>query len=451
MKLKKSEFFAYGCGDFAQQFGNFFVLSYFMFYMTDVAGIPALATGTMYMIVRVWDAINDPIMGRVVDMTRTDRGTAHPWIKRGIPLMAFFLIFMFAIPVKASVTLKIIWAMIGYVGWDFAFTMYLIPYGTLPNMMTDNSEERVLLGTFRDYGANLCGLLVSFGATALIGLYASKGMGTGYTATAVTLAVFFLIFSTIMYRGTHEHIALPPIEKGEENSLKSSLKSLVKNRPAIALTIMMFFWMSFYEFRMIWTAYHCTYYLQNEGLIALLLGAMTAMPLIVEPFVPKLTKVFSKKGMLFLSCSLISVGGILYLIGRQSIVMNVIATCVLGASAGTIGPILWGTLPDAADYGEWKTGVANPGIIYSANSFAQKFSGSLATFISGIVLTAIHYDGTAMVQAATVAPGMYWFNGIINIIYGILAVAAVFFYNLDDATVETMRKELNDRKSQATA
>lgn len=448
MKLPLKERLSYGLGDFGQQFCNFFVMSYLMFFLTDEMEIPAAAVGTVYMIVRIWDAVNDPMMGAIVDRVNGKGGKARPWIIRAIPLFGLTFIFMFSMPYSLPQWAKIAWFFVGYFFYSIGFTMYLIPYGVLPSVMTVDSRERTVLGTFRDYGANLAGTLVGYLAVALIALFSGKGSGSGYSLTAVCLALLMSIFGLLMWKGTKEHIKLPAPPPGEKGQFKKSLKSLLKNRPAIALVLMCFFWMSFYEFRLLINAYHCTYYLNNSGAEATLLMCLTLMPLFCEPFVPALAKRIGKRVLLCMSCALISVGGIMFLIAGTNLALCIVASLILSLSSGILGPLLWGCLPDAADYGEWKSGgVSNPGIIYSINSFAQKLSGSIATFVLGIVLTLVHYDGALEVQPATVGTGIYWFNGIVNIIFGVAAFVCCLLYNLTDEEMEQIRIDLEARRN----
>ena len=138
----------YMCGDLGLQTITNFANIYLMIYLTDILGISPLAAGTMYAVARVWDAINDPLMGSIADRTRTRWGSYRPWFLFGaLPLCAVFVL-LFTVP-NFSPSGKLVWAYVVYIAYGMLMTMVSIPYGALPNVLTTDSQERSILPHLR--------------------------------------------------------------------------------------------------------------------------------------------------------------------------------------------------------------------------------------------------------------------------------------------------------------
>ena len=204
----------YMCGDLGLQTITNFANIYLMIYLTDILGISPLAAGTMYAVARVWDAINDPLMGSIADRTRTRWGSYRPWFLFGaLPLCAVFVL-LFTVP-NFSPSGKLVWAYVVYIAYGMLMTMVSIPYGALPNVLTTDSQERSILGIFRTYGSNISQLMVSALAVPLFTILGNdpNGNAAGYQGAAFVFALITFVLCLIMFFSTGQLslcVLLPP-------------------------------------------------------------------------------------------------------------------------------------------------------------------------------------------------------------------------------------------------
>ncbi len=148
LKLSIKEKVGYGLGDFAANIVFQTVMIFLMYYYTDIFGIPAAAVGTLFLLSRIWDAINDPLMGAIADRTKSKHGKFRPWIKWTALPFGIMAVLMFTTP-DFSVDGKIIYAYVTYILMMMIYTANNIPYGALSGVMTSDSVERTSLNSYR--------------------------------------------------------------------------------------------------------------------------------------------------------------------------------------------------------------------------------------------------------------------------------------------------------------
>ena len=142
---------------------NIFYLLTYMYmntYFTDV-GIPSAAVGVVVLIVKIWDAVNDPIFGGIVDKVHLKGGKFVPWLRIGVPVLLIANIALFAIPFQASQGVKIAWAIAAYCLWSVGYTMNDVPIFGLITTITSNQDERTSLNASGRVAAMVAALAVS--------------------------------------------------------------------------------------------------------------------------------------------------------------------------------------------------------------------------------------------------------------------------------------------------
>lgn len=444
MKLTLRERFCYGCGDLGSQFAYNLVTTYLLIFFTDILGLSSVAAGTVFLVAMIFDAINDPIMGSIADHTKTRLGSYRPFMLAAAIPYGIFLALCFIAP-DFSYTGKLIWAYVIYILYTVMGTVFQMPYGSLSNVMTTDRKERILLGTFRDWGANLAGFLLNMFAVSIISRFSHDPQAMdarGYLAIGIIMGICTIVFTLIAGLGTKERVRPP------KNTAKFSqcLKSLGQNRPALCILFMVFFINLFVAFRSSFTPYYALYYLGDEGMISWILTTMYTLPLLGLLFVPKLTVVLGSKKMFIISgiCAILSGGTAL--IAQHSFALNVVSAVFGGLTLSGVFANIWGSMPGAADYGEWKTGVRAPGLIYGLATFAIKLAVAFATYGIGWLLDGAGYEQTLAIQSAQTANTIYLFNGIMPIIFGIIGIIAILPYNLTDDKLEQIRMDLERRR-----
>jgi len=295
-KLPLREKVAYGLGDFASSIFWTLFSMFLLFFYTDVFGITAAAAGTMFLVVRLWDTVNDPLMGMIGDRTSTRWGKFRPYLLFVAFPFAIIGVLTFTTPDLSS-TGRLIYAYITYTLMMMVYTAINVPYSSMLGVMTKDSGERTSLASFRFLGGFAGGLLVTATANSLIDYFgAEAGKATGFQ---VTIGIYSLIAACaflLTFAGTKER--LDP-EEVAGSSFREDLRDLSKNKPwfimlGAALSVLIF-----NSLRGSAILYYFKYFVGNQnilffgevnqgvlsaafmtiGQVAAILGVLTAIPL----------------------------------------------------------------------------------------------------------------------------------------------------------------------------
>lgn len=444
-KLSWKERIAYTIGGVGLQTIYMFITTYFMAFMTDTLGIGAGAAGIILVVARIWDGINDPICGVLADKTRTRWGSYRPWIVCGVVPAAVFGTLCFFSP-NIAVTGKIIFIAIVYIGFGMSFTAFDMPFGCLANTMTEDYDERSLLGSLREIGSNAGQLIAAQLGGAILGAVCGAGAYTskGYMLAAGVLSIITVL--CLFYCTWHCKERVPM--QGDPITFKESFKGLLSNKYALLLGLIVFAFVLFLAFHMSWVYYYAVWYLGNPGLIAPLISCVTAPAIIVLFFTPTIMKVLGKKNTMILGGAILVVAGIMFLAAKTSVTMAYAASIVSGIGQSFPLAVCWACIPDASDVGEAKTGIRCPGILFTYSSFMIKISGAVCGWLASIFLVLMKYDGLATSQTQECINGIYQINAWMVVIPGVLIMVLSLFYRLDRKTVEEATAILAERRKQ---
>ena len=446
MKLKLREKICYGIGDLGFDLFANFIGSYFMLFMTDVLGISPFVGGCIFGVARIWDAINDPLMGSIVEHGRPNKhGRYRKFMLYAFVPMTVFFILCFTAP-NLPMAGKILYIGAIYIFYGMSSTMYQVPYGSLSSVMSTSSQDYAVLGTFRDYGANISGTVVNAIAVSMIMFFGgSMNSSRGFLFTAISIGIVSCGCLFIGFIGTREHVRVDP----EPVPFKDCLKAFAANRPSQILCVMIICASLGMGFRMVWTSYYALYYLQNPDMIARILTITFSLPLVGLLFVPGLTKLIGKKAMLLIGNTCLVISGVIFLFAGNNIAWNTVAAVCCGICLSFTYSVIWGILPDTANYGEWKTGIRATGFIYAIGVFALKLGSAIANMGAGTYLQILGYDPAfGMEQTAGCAHGIYLANGWTSIVLGLIgSIVFLLFFKLDKATMDKVEHELAERRA----
>ena len=443
MKLSLKERLGYGLGTAGEQFPNFLVQTFLFAYFNLVVGLNAGVIATIMLIARVWDAINDPLMGIIADHTRSRWGSYRPWAFFATIPMGIFLVLTFT-NVGLTSTAKVIYCGAMYILFGMSNTASLIPLGSMANVLTDSNQERAVLGSFREFGSSIGNLAGSIAVPAIVTAFIKSGMGEarGYQLTAVVLSILCFVFLGITFFTTKERIEPPknPV------SFIASLKVLKGNVPGICIILFFFFITTAIITRQMFNAYYGIYVLGNEGLGNSLLMVMSIAPFFLLYFIPRIAAKWGKKFQLVLGCVVIIIGAILFYLAGANGPMNLIASFIIGWGQVLTFSGTWSVIPDAADYGEYKNNVHAPGAMYAIANFGLKMGMTMASTLLGWGLMASGFDQTAAVQAAGVANGLRIFNAVSLIIPIVCALLVLIPYRLTAEKSKEISEVLAQRR-----
>lgn len=391
--LPRSSYWGYGFGDFSQNILFQVVAFYLLFYLTETVGMSAAVVGTMFLAARIWDAINDPLMGYLSSRTRTRWGSYRTYLLLGIPGLVGAMYWLFAVPSTGEDATT--YVVIAYLAYGMAFTFYNIPYGSMTAVITIDYHERGKLTGYRMTFAALGGIV---GATCFLPLVEYFGGGAeGFRLTAAIFAGIILVTTLPTFFLVKERIQAQVTELPTLGKIRSSLAS---NAP---------FWWLCLAFGATYCAYslfastipYATKYLfEDESLTTpLILTLITAMGIAI-PFWSWLATNMDKKNV-FLIGSLLFVVTFLILgmipAGIDPVWVYVIFG-IKGFGYGAGAYTSWALLPDTVEFGTWKTGQQSPGITYGVYGVFFKLGLGLGAAMAGWVLA-----GSGYVQGAGVS------------------------------------------------
>ncbi|HTR80179.1 MAG TPA: MFS transporter [Bacteroidota bacterium] len=444
-KLPIKEKVGYALGDTAANFIFQTMVMFQLAFYTDTFGITAAAAGTLLVVVRVWDAIFDPIMGVVADRTKTKWGKFRPWILwTAVPfgIMGFLA---FVTPDFSSGG-KLVYAYITYIVLMMVYSANNLPYSALSGVMTGDIGERTSLSSYRFVFAMIAQLIIQGLALPMVSYFGAGDSALGYRYTmgifsSLAVVLFFITFST-----TKERIQPDPAQKA---TLKEHFGDLRRNKPWIAmfaLTLILFITLAmrgsvvFYYFR---------YYMHVDNYESLfswfnVLG--TASTIIGIFFSKGLATRFGKRNVFIGGLSGTTLFTALFVFLPATSITVIFATEMARQFVyGFTIPLLWAMMADVADYSEWKNHRRATGMVFSAIVFALKAGLGFGGAITGFVLSAYGYVPNA-VQSDSALNGIVMTMSIFPAITFGLCVVCLFFYGINKEDEIKITSELAERR-----
>ena len=448
--LTVTEKVGYGFGDLASnlfwQMFSIFIAKYY----TDVFLLGAATMGTMLLVTRLGDAFIDPIIGALADRTHTRWGHFRPYLVWMAMPMALTAVATFTVPAYDG-SARVVYAYVTLSLMMVAYSAINIPYSALLGVLTPSSEQRTSASSYRFVMALLPVFIIVNTAIPMVqhfgGGDANSAKGWQMTMiiySAVAVALYFLTFAM-----TTERVQPEP---GQKTTLKADIKDLFANKPWVVLCVVGIAALTYANIR----GTVSIYYFENvvpggkdwfgpvmtTGAVAFILGVMATSPL---------SKRFGKRNFYMASMALTAVltAGF-YFVPADNLPMIWAAHALISLCAAPTAPLVWAMYADTADYSEWKHGRRATGLIFSAASFAQKFGWAIGGAGTGWLLAYYGYQPN-VAQSARTIDGIMMMMSLIPTLGAVIAIAALWFYPLDETTVATMAADLAARRTPTAA
>ena len=462
---------AYMCGDVGCNM-SFALNSYLMAFWTQYMGFssnpdPVAASAetlavwaVIILCLKIWDAINDPIIGGLVDLIKPKPGQSKfkPWIFWG----SFALVFAGAlcfIPVKtAPVPVKILICVVGYLLWDMAYTIVNVPYGSLNSVITADLQERSSLSTFRSIGAMVAGMVLGMLVPAIIFDKENNILGERLIIVGLVCGVVGIICFQILCRGTTERVivdyAAQEEAKGEKFNYFKSLGAFFTNRAAVTYTLVSVLQLLAMAFMQSMAGLFVQVTFKGFSQLSGIVTMLGMLPMIfVVPFAGKLVKKFGKKEACTWPNLLGILSGILVLVipaenvpGIAGVGLWLIPSVFMGLAISVNALVGWAMVADCIDYQEYKTGKREEGVVYATYSLGRKMAQGLgASLVSALLITTGYVAGLEDItaQAAGTSANMRLVLGLAYIICFALQFALLKWgYNLDNKTLKQVAEGL---------
>lgn len=459
--MKLSEKIGYGFGDMSSSmFWKLF--SYFLpFFYSNVFGLSLADAGVLMLVTRIWDAVSDPMMGIIADRTKTRWGKYRPYLLFFALPFAVCGILLFTTPENG----KVVWAYVTYLLMMTVYTGINVPYGSLLNVMTADSDEKSVLSSYRMFFAYGGSFIALFAWEPLCNMFdktriATEGTGgleaistnpAAWQNAMIVIASCCLVLFLLSFLLTKEHV------KSESTvSVGQDLKLLLKNKPWWILIGAALASNLFNTVRGTTTAYFFADYIQQMvsldgkwaflvsagiflsiGEIANMAGVVLAVPM-SRHLGKKSTYILSMAALIVLSAAFFflpaTAGGYWAMLAFQ---------LVISVFTGVISPLVWSMYADVADYSELKDGTASTGLIFSSASMAQKFGGAFGGSAVMWLLAAFGYNTIAgAVQTETAILGLRILMSWVPALVAALSILVVWFYPLTKKKMSAVQAEL---------
>ncbi len=445
---------AYAAGDFGCNMSFALAGSFFTLFYTQYMKINSLAFAGILVILKVWDAINDPMIGGFIDSNKRNYklGKFKTFISYGsIGLLLSASLCFLPFP-NAPQMIKVMLCLMGYISWDACYTFVNVPYGSMVSVISPDPGDRAQLSAWRSLGA-MCSS-VPIGIILPFVLYNENQelMGNRLFFVALILGVIGFIAFRFMIKNTVERVQVSEEERKKEsesfNYIKS-IKNFAGNRPAIGATMIpVATFLGAYGSNTAVTVMFQSYF-KNVSLSGIPTVLSLIPTLVFVPFVRQIATRWGKKeaasvGMLL---SLAAMGTLMFIPIPPTNTGILMFFCLLllnGLGSGLGGCMTYAMMADAIDYNEWKNGVREEGTTYALHSFFRKLAQGIGPSLGLVLLVAIGYDeklGAA--QTWEVASKMKSLIGACYFFSVILMIIGVrFVYNLDKNTLSEMESAL---------
>ncbi len=425
---------SYGLYFLGQNIFYMLIYSFLSTYYQD-AGIAAAAVAGVVLAVKIWDAVNDPIFGGLMDRFHFKKGTFVPWLRISLIGIPISTILMFAIPSGIPMGGKIAWAVVTYMLWDTAYTICDVPIFGLVTTMTDVQNERTSLNAI----GRVCAMIAA--AVVFVSISSVREKLGGWTLTVVVLSLIALVTMIPICFKAKERISPKESEKEKEYSVVDIFRYLKTNK-YLAIYYGAFLISGTLAVATQWTLYIGRFILNDESKAGIL-SIMAILPaVLIGPFVPKITRKVDKFKLYYIAtiCTVV-LTALRFFIGYRNINLYMAFMVIGMIPAGITTVLMYMFTPDCAEYGHYKTGHSMPGITFAAQTFFVKLQAALATSLASAVLAWIGFnEGEGAVQAAGFTDKFFNASIWLPVAGGILSLILLHFYRLNDKDVEIMAK-----------
>ena len=449
--LSAREYVGYALGDtasnlFFQTFNIFLI-----YYYVDVWGIAAASVSTMMIVVRLFDAVNDPAMGLICDRTRTKWGKYRPyllWMSIPYGICGYLL---FASP-DLSDGGKLVYAYATYTAMLVAYTAINVPYCAMLGVISPSSRTRTVASTYRFVGAFTGGLMITLFVRPLVAELGGGDEVQGFQSTMAIFAVVSIILFWITFASTKERVEPPATQK---TNVKEELGELVRNWPWVVMLITAIFSTTFIILRAGSTLFYFKYVVGDDG-SPILMGKFDASTVFLSSgmlcqiigtacfgFV---ARVADKRTSAIILTMITAVSyGSFYFLPPDNFALLVIMNGIGAFAMGPTSALVWAMYADVADYGEWKFGRRSTALVYSASLFALKTGSMIAGWLTPLMLAGFGFVRGAE-QTTTAILGITLAFSIGPFIFATLKALAIWIYPLKQADVDKIEQELESRR-----
>ncbi|EDG7806781.1 MFS transporter [Salmonella enterica] len=446
--LSVREKIGYGLGDAGGTVITCLIMNFLTFFYTDVFGLTPALVGTLFIALRVFDAISDPVMGIIADRTQSRWGRFRPWqLWMAIPI-GIIGILTFTVP-DAGMGVKITWAFGTYLILSVSYTAINVPYCALINTMTTRHEEVIACQSWRFVLCGGAGFVVSVGLPWMVDFLGRGNAAQGYQWGVGVLCAIAVIMFLCCFFWVRERVPLAMMGKF---TLREHLAGLRKNDQLLLMLVMSFLLINVFNIRGGGYMYFITYVLEGGTAYTSLFFTMVTFAsilgsVIVSPLTRRIdtVKLYYRTNLVLATLAIamwfLPVGPAYQVLWLAVILGN-------GIILGFTLPLHFSLMAFADDYGEWKTSVRSSGMNFAFNLFFIKLAWASSAGIISLLFIFVAYQPGASNQTPASLNGITAMETLLPALFHLLLALAIRICKLNNPMMSRIATDLRQRHVQ---
>ena len=447
--LTVREKIGYGLGDAGGTVITCLIMNFLTFFYTDVFGLTPALVGTLFIALRVFDAISDPIMGVIADHTQSRWGRFRPWqLWVAIPIGVIGVL-TFTVP-DAGMGVKIAWAFGTYLLLSVGYTAINVPYCALINTMTTRHNEVISCQSWRFVLCGVAGFLVSVGLPWMVDVFGKGNAALGYQSGVGVLCAVAVVLFLCCFFWVRERV---PLEMMGKFTLREHRAGLRKNDQLLLMLLMSFLLINVFNIRGGGYMYFITYVLEGSTAYTSLFFTMVTFAsiigsVIVNPLTPRVdtVKLYSITNLVLAALAVL-----MWFLPTGPAYQTLWLAIILGNGIilGFTLPLHFSLMAFADDYGEWKTGVRSSGMNFAFNLFFIKLAWASSAGIISLLFIFVAYQPGAENQTAQSLGGITAMETLLPALFHLLLALSIRFCKLSNPMMARIATDLRQRHVQS--
>lgn len=450
-KLSWLQRVGFGSGDLAQNLIFQTTCMYLLFFYTDIYGLDAVDVSVMFTVGNVANVIWDPIVGALIDKNNPRLGKYRAYLVFvGIPLSGFAILCFWN-----GFAPSLLYAYVTYISMTLLYTFINVPYGALNSSLTRDTNEITILTSVRMFMANCGGLAVGSGLPLLIAYFTDeqvKGLPKDPGAWFITMTIYALVGLVLLlfcFSQCKEKVVMNA-EESANVKISDLWMEFFHNRP---LRVIAFFFITAFAMMSIGNAAGAYFINSNmhgtSEQLSVFMGLGSAPSFIFMPLVPMIKNAVGKKNMFYIFLSVAIIGmAILYIVAKMdnpSMTYVYIAQFIKSTGVIVATGYMWALVPEVISYGEYVSGKRIAGIVNALTGIFFKAGMTLGSVVAPAILAYVAYNPKSVSQTPLAEEGILWLVCVIPAALLLLAMFIISKYELDDATIDKINKEIESR------
>lgn len=441
VKLSWRERIGFGQLDMAGQLVFDMITVYLLYFFTDVAMIPVGTAGTILLVARVFDALDAPIWGSLIDITDTRWGKARPyflWVSIPFAVSAILTFWAPGLPMHA----RIMYCAITYIFTGVLYTGLNTPLATILPLLTRNSQERLTLNSIRLTFGQIGVLIVNAFALPLVEIFGHGNEVKGFRYTIILFAIVGLGLELFSFFNIKERVK-PEVKRVPINK---SIKAMKKNWPWLIIVLSnLALWIALTA-RSSTIIYYMTYNFGDKNLTSVLNG-MKIVQVVTTLLIPVLSYKFMKKSIWISGLVMCIIGQLIIGFAGNNLVVIIIGWILGCLGIGFAVSMPFALVGATVDYGEWRNGINAAGLLTAfATTFCTKLGSGIGGMISAKIMAAFGYVAGKTQTAASlhgISISFIW----VTIIALAIAIIPLLFYGKFEKLENRVNKELSAKQN----